>query len=153
MKTEKDYEDLLRLFNKHRVRYCIVGAFAFAFYALPRYTKDMDILIEPTMENGRQILAALKEFGFGGLKLKETDFSRKGRFVQMGYEPVRVDLITSISGVSFEEVWKNRKRGVYGRTKACFIGINELIKSKKAAGRKQDEVDLEILRLARRMKK
>ncbi|MFZ2602849.1 MAG: hypothetical protein WAX79_02470, partial [Candidatus Omnitrophota bacterium] len=100
MKREKDYEDLLRLFNKHKVRYCIVGAFAVAFYALPRYTKDMDILVNPGIDNGRRIVNALKEFGFKSLKLTEEDFSREGKLVQLGYEPVRVDLITSISGVN-----------------------------------------------------
>ena len=145
MKIEKDYEDILRLFNKHKVRYAIVGAFAVAFYALPRYTKDMDILVEPSEDNGRRIIKALNKFGFGSLNLKNEDFIRPGRIIQLGYEPVRVDLLTSISGVSFQKVWQHRKRAVYGRIKVSFIGKQELIKSKKAAGRKQDKLDLETL--------
>jgi hypothetical protein len=148
MKREKDYEDLLRLFNKHKVNYCIVGAFAVAFYALPRYTKDMDILVNPGIDNGRRIIKALKEFGFRSLKLTEEDFSREGKLVQLGYEPVRVDLITSISGVNFNEVWKNRVKSSFGRIRVNFIGINDLIKSKEAANRKQDSADLDILRAA-----
>ena len=153
MRIEKDYEDLLRLFNKHKVRYCIVGAYALAFHAMPRYTKDMDILVEPGMENGCKIIKALDAFGFKSLKLKAEDFDRGGAIIQLGHEPVRVDLLTSIEGVSFEEVWKNRTRGSYGKGKIYFIGMNELIKSKKAVWRKQDEADLEILRAVKRKNK
>ena len=99
MKVEKDYEDLLRLFNKHNVKYCIVGAFAVAFYARPRYTKDMDILIEPSSENARNILNALEDFGFGSLPLSEEDLTEPGQIIQLGYEPVRIDIITSIEGM------------------------------------------------------
>ena len=148
MRVEKDYEDLLRLLNKHSVRYCIVGAYAVAFHAKPRYTKDMDILIEPTIENGKRVVKALNEFGFQSLELKEEDFSRKGRIIQLGYEPVRVDIITSIEDCSFEEVWKNKAVGTYGEEEVFFIGIDELIKNKKASKRKQDKVDLDILLVA-----
>lgn len=81
MKTQKDYEELLELLNKHKVKYCIVGSYAVAFYSRPRYTKDIDILIEPTPENAGKILKALNEFGFGSLKLSEKDFTEK---VSMG---------------------------------------------------------------------
>ncbi|MDO8525200.1 MAG: hypothetical protein Q7S07_01770 [Candidatus Omnitrophota bacterium] len=153
MKIEKDYEDLLRLFNKHKARYCVVGAYALAFHAMPRYTKDMDILVKTGIENGRKIIKALDEFGFKSLKLRAEDFDREGAVIQLGYEPIRVDLLTSIEGVDFEEVWKNRARGSYGKGKISFIGMNELIKSKKAVWRKQDEADLEILRAVKMRKK
>lgn len=143
--AEKDYEELLRLFNKHRVRYCLVGAFAVAFYAIPRYTKDMDILVEPSIENGKRILNALNEFGFGTLKLSIHDFDKEGRIVQLGYEPVRIDIVTSIDGCTFNEIWKNKRRGRYGNENAYFIGLNELIKNKQATKRKQDKVDIDIL--------
>jgi len=136
---------LLKLLNKHKVRYVIVGAYAVAFYARPRYTKDMDILVEPEIENGRRVVAALCEFGFGELGLKEEDFSKEGRVVQLGYEPVRIDLITSIDGCTFLEVWKKKEVGRYGEEPIFFIGINELIKNKERTNRKQDETDLEIL--------
>lgn len=145
MRIEKDYEDLLRLFNRHRVKYCVVGAFAVAFYAVPRYTKDIDILVEPSTENSRKIIKALNKFGFKGIDLKEEDFNREGRVIQLGYEPVRVDILTSIAGVDFEEVWQNRKRIRYSNISVLFIGREELIKSKKASGRKQDKVDLEFI--------
>ena len=101
MRLEKDFEKLLGLFNKHNVRYCIVGAYAVAFYATPRYTGDMDILVEPNIENGRKVIEALKEFGFSSLKLKESDFAKEEVIIQLGYAPVRVDLLTSIDGCKF----------------------------------------------------
>lgn len=145
MRVEKDFEELLGLFNKHRVKYCIIGAFAFGFYSKPRYTKDLDIFVEPSIENGRKIVAALREFGFGSLDLTPEDFNKKGRFIQLGYEPVRVDLITLISGCSFNQAWKNKKIGLYGSQRVNFIGMGDLIKNKKVSNRKQDIADLEIL--------
>lgn len=145
MKVEKDYEEFLRLLNKNKVKYCIVGAYAVAFYGKPRFTKDIDILIEPSMENGKKIVRALSEFGFGALNLTVKDFSKKGNIIQLGYPPLRVDLATSITGCSFSEVWKSRKIGKYGRQKVFFIGLRELIKNKKKLNRKQDQIDLEIL--------
>jgi predicted nucleotidyltransferase len=153
VKIEKDYEDLLRLFNKHKVKYCIVGAFALAFHAKPRYTKDIDIFVSASVENGQKIVEALGEFGFERAGLKKEDFSKPGQIIQLGYEPVRVDIVTSIDGCTFEEVWKKRERGIYGREKVFFIGLNELIKNKKAAKRKQDEIDLDILSRAKKRKR
>ena len=144
--AERDFEELLRLFNKHRVRYCIVGAYAVAFHARPRYTKDMDILVEPSLENGRKIIEALKVFGFGQLKLTARDFIHPERFVQLGYEPVRVDLLTSLGGFTFEQIWRHRAMGHYGRVRTSFIGRDELIRNKELSGRRQDQADLEKLR-------
>lgn len=145
MRVEKDFEELLKSFNKYNVRYCIIGAFAVGFYALPRYTKDMDILVEPSLENGERITKALKEFGFGGLALSAKDFAEKGKFIQLGYEPVRVDIITSIERMGFEEIWSNKKIGTYGNEQVFFIGLDELMKAKKISNRKQDKADLEVL--------
>jgi len=105
----------------------------------------MDILVEPEIENGHKIMTALREFGFGSLSLSAGDFSEAGKVVQLGYEPVRIDILTSISGLNFKNIWKNRKKGTYGSQKAYFIGLNELIKAKQLSNRKQDMVDLDIL--------
>lgn len=145
MGTEKDFEELLKLFNKNKVRYCIVGAYAVAFHAEPRYTKDMDIFVEPDKDNAARILKSLKEFGFKSLSLEEDDLVRKGRVVQLGYEPVRIDLMTSIDGCNFKEVWAGKAVGVYGKQKAVFIGVDELIKNKRNTRRKQDDVDIALL--------
>jgi len=152
MKAVKDYEELLKFFNKHKVKYCIVGAFALAYHAQPRYTKDMDILVKPSLENGQKVIDALKDFGFGSLKLSPEDFSKEKQVVQLGYEPVRVDLLTSIEGVNFISVWKHKAIGRYGKQKVNFIGLNELIKNKRASARLQDQADLKVLDLVKARK-
>ena len=107
----------------------------------------MDILIEASKTNARKIIQALKEFGFGSLELSEEDFIKEGRIMQIGYEPVRIDLLMSIPGCSFKEIWSHREFGNYGGEKVIFIGRAELIKTKKASKRKQDEADVELLQL------
>ena len=153
MRIEKDFEELLKLFEKHKVKYCIVGAFAVGFHAVPRYTKDMDLLVEPSAENAKNVLKALDKFGFGELKLDINDLSREGMVVQLGYEPVRIDLITSVGGCKFEKAWKNKEKGEYGTANVFFIGLDELIQCKSATGRDQDKADLKILTVAKRRKK
>ena len=152
MKIEKDYEELLSLLNKNNVKYCIIGAYAVAFYARPRYTKDMDILIDPDAENAKRVVKALNEFGFKSLKLSIGDFNSVGKIIQLGYEPVRIDILTSIEGCTFSEIWKKRVKGTYGNEKVFFIGIDELMKNKKMAKRKQDKVDIDVLLLAKKKK-
>lgn len=144
-RAEKDFKELLRLLNKHNVKYCIVGAYAVAFYAVPRYTKDMDILVEPSKKNALKVLNALKDFGFADIGLTADDFNKEGRIIQLGYEPVRIDLVTSIDGCSFNKVWENKVKGKYGDEDVYFISLEELIKNKSTTKRKQDEIDLEIL--------
>ena len=111
MKTEKDYKKFLELLNNNQVKYCIVGSYAFAFHAKPRYTKDLDILIEPTKDNAAKIITVLKEFGFESLNIEEDDFLNENQIIQLGYEPLRIDILTSISGCTFPEVWSNKVKG------------------------------------------
>lgn len=152
MRVEKDYVELLELFNKNRVKYCVIGAFAVGFYVRPRYTKDIDILVEPSAKNAGKIIKALNEFGFKNLKLNKKDFTKKNNIVQLGYEPVRIDIINSVGGLSFNAIWKTRVSDIYGGKKIFFIGINELIKTKKASNRGQDKIDLELLLSAKKEK-
>lgn len=152
MEAQDDFEELLKLFSKHKVKYCIIGAIAFAFHARPRYTKDIDILVEPSRDNAVNILHALKEFGFGSLNLSERDFTRKDQIIQLGHEPGRIDLITSITGLSFEKVWRGKEKGYYRQTKVYYIGRKELIRAKELAHRPQDIVDLDLLRNTSRKK-
>jgi predicted nucleotidyltransferase len=151
MKVEKDYEDLLGLFNKHKVEYLIVGSFAVAFYSKPRYTKDIDILINPTIENANRIVIALEEFGFKGAGLTPDDFLKKGQIIQLGYEPVRIDILTSINGLEFNKAWKNKNPGQYGNETVQFIGLKDLIKIKTLANRKLDKHDLKFLKKIKRI--
>src|SRR4030067_986732 len=102
MAMEKDFRDLFALFNAHNVEYVIVGGYALAFHGAPRYTGDLDILVKPDEENARRVMKALDEFGFGSIGLKNTDFIYQDKIVQLGVPPVRIDIITSISGVTWE---------------------------------------------------
>jgi hypothetical protein len=145
MKTEKDYEEFLGLLNKNSVKYVIVGAFALALYSKPRYTKDLDILIEPEKENATKLINVLHTFVFENINIRKEDLTKKDQILQLGYDPVRIDILTSIAGCSFEEVWNNKLKEKYGKTLVNFIGKKELIKNKKTLGRKQDIADLELL--------
>jgi len=152
MRIEKDYEDLLRLFNKYKVKYCLVGAYALAFHARPRYTKDMDIFVLPDDKNAEKVVRALDDFGFGGMGIKKDDLNRAGKIIQLGYEPVRIDIITSLTGCDPEDVWRGREIGNYGREKIYFIGRQELLRNKKATGRFSDLSDLELLKKSKSKK-
>lgn len=145
MKTEKDYEEFFELLNKHKVRYCIVGSYAVAFHARPRYTKDIDVLIEASSENAQKLLKALDDFGFGSLELTEDDFVKEGTIIQLGYEPVRIDILTLLEGFQFSDIWRNRAIGHYGKETVYFIDRNSLIKSKQLSNCTQDKADLELL--------
>ena len=145
MKAEKDYEEFLALLNKHKVRYCIIGAFALAFHARPRYTKDIDILVEASADNAKKILKVLDEFGFGSLNLTVEDLTAEGNIIQLGYEPVRIDIMTSIKGLDFSKVWRKHVTGSYGQQTVNYIDRQNLIKLKKLSDRIQDKADLELL--------
>lgn len=144
--ANKDFEELFECLGRRRVKALVVGAHAVAYHAKPRYTKDVDVLIEPSVANAKCLLQALDDFGFGSLDLVVEDFSRPGKIVQLGYEPNRVDFITSLGSVSFEEAWDGRVEGRYGTQSVFFLGLRELMRAKEDAGRPQDLADLEWLR-------
>lgn len=145
MEIQKDFKELLELFNAHKVEYLIVGGYALAYHGAPRYTGDIDIYARPDTENALRILNALDEFGFGSLGLKEDDFKTSGKVVQLGYPPVRIDIMTSISGVSWDEAHEGREKGKYGDVPVFFIGRNQYVLNKRASGRTKDMADLEAL--------
>jgi len=153
MKVEKDYEEFLSLLNKHNVKYCIIGAFAVAFYAKPRYTKDIDILVESSKENAQRILKVLEEFGFGELVISIEDLTCDGNILQLGYEPLRIDLLNRLEGFQFQDIWQNIVKGEYGSESVHFIGLDDLIKNKKMSDRPSDKIDIELLEKTRKEKK
>ena len=145
MEVQQDFRDLLASFNDHKVEYIIVGGYALAFHGAPRYTVDIDILVNPDTQNARRIMAALNEFGFGSVGLAEGDFESPDKVVQLGVPPVRVDIITSLTGVSWEEAFSGRVAGKYGDLPVYYIGRKEFIANKRAIGRKKDLADLDAL--------
>ncbi len=145
MDLETDFKELLGLFNSHGVEYLIVGAYALAHHGVPRYTGDLDILVRPSSANAARIMESLRTFGFGDTGLTEEDFEKPDAVVQLGVPPVRVDIITSISGVSWNEAHGDRVEGQYGDLPVAFLGRQQLIANKRASGRKKDLADLEAL--------
>jgi hypothetical protein len=145
METQEDFKELCALFNAHDVAYLIVGGYALAHHGSPRYTGDMDILIRADVENARRILAALAEFGFASLGLQIEDFSTEGRVAQFGVPPVRVDILTSITGVSWEEAFASKESGTYGGIPVHYISREHFIRNKRAIGRNKDLADIEAL--------
>ena len=145
MEVQQDFKRLLELFNVHKVDYVIVGAYALAFHGAPRYTGDMDIWIKPDRQNAKRVFAAIDEFGFGSVGLKESDFVNPENVVQLGVPPVRIDLVTSLTGVSWEDAFLGRVEGKYGKATVYYIGRDQFIINKRALARKKDLADLEAL--------
>jgi hypothetical protein len=145
MEVQPDFKELLELFNAHRVDYLVVGGYALAFHGAPRFTGDLDILVKPDNDNAHRILTVLAAFGFGSLGLTPEDFSSPERVVQLGVPPVRIDLITSLTGVSWPEAWAGKESGLFGDILVDFLGRAQFIANKRALGRKRDLADLEAL--------
>lgn len=144
MNEPSDFRDLIAALNVRRVEFVVIGAFALAYHGRPRATGDMDVWIRPTAENARRTLDALKDFGFGSVGLTERDIL-SGKVIQLGYPPVRIDLLTDIDGVGPDEIWNERVAGSFGDQPAHYISKRCLILNKKATGRAQDLADLEAL--------
>src|SRR5947207_13867770 len=106
-----DFVELLQAFTANKVRFLIVGAYALALHGLPRFTRDLDVWVDPTPENATRVMAALRQFGAPMSGLAETDFAGPGTVFQMGVEPCRIDVLTQITGVGFEEAWESRTSG------------------------------------------
>lgn len=145
MEIQPDFRELFVLLNARLVEYMIVGGYALAFHGAPRFTGDIDILVKPDPANVQRILTALEEFGFASFGLSCDDFSCPDRVIQLGIPPVRIDLITSLTGVSWEDAYAGRVSGHYGDVPVFYLGRDQFIANKKATGRKKDMADLEAL--------
>jgi len=145
LNLQKDLREFVELLNAHDVHFVIVGAFALAYHGHARYTSDIDLFIENSSENAERTLRALRDFGFGDIGLTPEDLSSKDQVVQLGVAPNRIDLLTVLSGVSFQEAWASREIGEIGDLKIPFISRALLKQNKLATGRSQDLVDAEYL--------
>jgi hypothetical protein len=149
MKLNSDFSDLLSALNAADVRYLVVGAYAVAYYAEPRFTKDLDVWVEPSSENASRVWQALETFGAPLQELTMEDLCTSGTVFQIGVPPNRVDVLTEISGgISFEEAWSQRMAAEFGTEKMWMIGETDLIRNKRATARPQDIRDLKMLALA-----
>ncbi len=145
MIINKDFREFIALLRKNDVRYLIVGGYAVAFHGHPRYTKDLDVWIWMDQHNAQRLLTALNEFGFHSLDLQPEDFCIPGYVIQLGYPPSRIDLLTAIDGIVFEDCYADRIEIEVEGTIVNFIDLENLKKNKKASGRHQDLADLENL--------
>jgi hypothetical protein len=131
--------------NEKNVEYAIVGGYAVAFHGFVRATKDIDILFRNTRENISRLMESLAGFGISESLMDLETFSRQGQIVRIGTPPLMIELINAVGGVTFEEIWEKRVSGHYGEIPVSFISREDLLKSKKAAGRPQDLRDIEEL--------
>ncbi|MDR7420722.1 MAG: hypothetical protein QN178_17640 [Armatimonadota bacterium] len=141
----RDFRDLFAAFNDAGVKYLVVGAHAVAFYSEPRFTRDLDVWVEATPENARRVMEALTVFGAPLEGVGPGDFATAGVTLQIGVAPNRIDVTTSIDGVSFEQAWPGRVTSQYGDQTIFVIARRDLVANKRAAGRPQDLLDLAAL--------
>jgi predicted nucleotidyltransferase len=146
MKINSDFKDLLRDLNAAGVRYLIVGGYAVMIYTEPRYTKDLDLWIEPIESNARGLLAALARFGAPTKDVSAADFTEPEVFFQIGVEPVRIDIMTSVPGLDFRSAWSRKILVDFGGESAPVLCRHDVLLSKLAAGRVRDQKDVKSLR-------
>jgi|SRR5436190_5420056 len=145
MEIERDFKELLVLLNSHQVEFILVGAYALAFHGAPRFTGDMDVFVKPDAINSERVMAALTDFGFGSVGLSRNDFEKPDQVVQLGVPPVRIDLITGISGLSWNEVAAGAIVADLDGVPVRFISRHHFVINKRASGRKKDLADIEAL--------
>ncbi|MFB6249635.1 MAG: hypothetical protein ABEL97_13805 [Salinibacter sp.] len=140
-----DFNEFLRLLAEHDVRYLIVDGYAVGYHGYPRATGDMDVWVNATPENAERLVVALREFGFDVPQLEPALFLEPDRVVRMGHPPLRIELLTSVSGVTFSECYSTREQDEIGETPVHIIGLGKLKENKRASGRNKDLDDLETL--------
>lgn len=145
MVLHQDYKELLGLLNKNKVEYLVVGSFALAFHGSPRNTGDIDIWIRISKENAAKTIKSFDEFGVSSIGYKEEDLLEEDSVIQIGVPPVRVDFLTSISGVNFEEAYKNKEAIIIDGNEVFYLSKSDFIKNKKASGRLKDLADIEAI--------
>jgi len=141
----QDWKEFLQLLNSHGVEYLIVGAHALGLHGIPRYTRDIDIFVRMKADNASKLQAVLLAFGFGSLPITAEDFLTPGRVVQLGVQPYRIGLLTSLSGVDFEDAWADHVKGEIDNVPVFFISRRAFRKNKLATGRAKDLADVEAL--------
>ncbi len=142
----QDFKEFIELLIKNNAEYLIVGGYAVGIHGYPRYTGDLDIWLNPTPGNADLILKSVNEFGFSSFNLTRDDFTKPGNVIQLGYPPLRIDLLTEIDGVSFHECFQNRKVVSIDGLSVNFIGYSDLLKNKKESGRPRDLGDIDNLK-------
>ena len=144
-----DLREFIHLLNTKSVKYVLVGAWALAFHGRPRYTGDLDIFVACDSDNAVRLMEVIDAFGFGNTGIERGDFSQENYVIQLGQVPNRIDILTGISGVNFEEAWKSRRKGSIEDIEVFVISRELLIKNKRAANRDKDRGDVKLLEKTR----
>lgn len=145
MRLSKDLREFLELLNSSGIEYVIVGAHSLAFHGRPRYTGDLDLLVQATPDNAAKLIDLVNRFGFADSGLKEADFLQPEQVIQLGVAPNRIDLLTSITGVSSADAFATRISAELDEIPVFILAKEALIRNKRAVGRPQDLADLETL--------
>lgn len=145
MNIHNEFSEFLRLLREESVEFVVVGGFAVAFHGYPRATNDLDLFFRGTEENIRRLCRALERFDIPTGESSVREFGEPGIIIRIGMPPVRLELINTISGLSFEEVWERRVEDVYGNTPTSYISLADLLANKKASGRPKDLADADEL--------
>ena len=146
MKLSKDLREFVELLNSRKVEYLIVGAHALAWHGLPRYTKDVDFFVGTHPENAEALARVIVDFGFASTGLSAEDFRKPNHVIQLGVEPNRIDILTGISGVGWEDAWATRVDGEMDGLPVFFLSEDAYIRNKLASGRPQDIADAQRLK-------
>ncbi|MEI6594860.1 MAG: hypothetical protein WCO28_04805 [Bacteroidota bacterium] len=145
MEIGLDFKEFIQLLNKHQIEYLVVGGYAVALYGYPRYTGDIDFWVKPNEVNAKKLVSALIDFGFGSLDVDVNDFNKEDSVVQLGFPPNRIDIITSVSGLSFDECWSKKEIIISENDEVNYISLHHLRINKKTTGRERDLLDLKNL--------
>lgn len=148
----QDFKEFIRLLNEQKVEYIIVGGHAVIYHGYVRYTGDLDVWINNSNENADKMMRVIEKFGFGSIGLTKKDFMEKDSIIQLGYEPDRIDIITSVEGLNFNDSYPRAIETEYDGEKIKLLSLEDLKINKKAAGRLQDLTDLEKLNHKKRNK-
>lgn len=146
MTLAEDFEDFVKLLNQYKVEYMVVGGYALAFHGKPRHTGDLDIWINISEDNALRMLEVIGDFGLQSLGFQKEDFLTEGLISQIGYPPLRIDLLNLIDGVTFKEALPDmQKIELDNDLTINYIGLNDLVKNKQASARRQDLTDVKTL--------
>jgi hypothetical protein len=151
--VDQDFLDLLSAFNAANVRYLVVGAYAVGVHGRPRATKDLDVWVDATPENAARVIAGLTAFGAPVAGITAADFEKPGTGFMMGRPPIRIDILTKIAGVAFDNAWPHRTAADFNGIPVPVIGLDDLLANKRAAGRDQDLADVSALVRLQRAKR
>lgn len=153
MTLDKDFEDFVALLNQYEVTYMVIGGYALAFHGKPRHTGDLDIWIDLAEDNAEKMIKVIIGFGMASLGLKKRDFLQEGGITQIGYPPLRIDILNEIDGVNFNEAYPNKLIIDVDGLPVNYIGLDDLIKNKEASGRRQDLTDVDTLNKLKKNKR